>query len=81
MRSHFPFRSRNASSSSTTRSRSGSGFRIGGSGYTPGMLDLLRWLGNALPDQRGGVGGTVLAVVIVIGIVIAAVIALLVPND
>jgi hypothetical protein len=46
------------------------------------MLDLLlRWIHGALRSQRGGVGGTVLAIVIVIGIVVAALIALLVPND
>jgi hypothetical protein len=46
------------------------------------MLDmLLRWIDEALRSQRGGVGGTVLAIVIVIGIVVAALIALLVPND
>ena len=44
------------------------------------MLDALRWLRNSLADQRGGVGGTVLAIVIVIGIVVAALLALLVPN-
>jgi hypothetical protein len=45
------------------------------------MLDMLvRWIDAGLRDQRGGVGGTVLAVIVVIGIVIAAVIALLVPD-
>jgi hypothetical protein len=46
------------------------------------MLEmLLRFIHDAVRNQRGGVGGTVLAVVIVIGIVVAALIALLVPND
>lgn len=42
---------------------------------------IVRWLDGALHSQRGGVGGTVLAIVIVVGIVVAALIALLVPND
>jgi hypothetical protein len=50
------------------------------------MTDLVRtlagWLAAAdLDAEDGGIGGLILAVIVVIGIVIAAIIALLIPGD
>ena len=50
------------------------------------MMDLVRslfaWVGPArLHAEDGGIGGLILAVIVVIGIIIAAIIAFLVPGD
>jgi hypothetical protein len=50
------------------------------------MADLIRaaetWLAAAdLDAEDGGIGGLLLAVIVVIGIVIAAIIALIIPGD
>ncbi len=50
------------------------------------MTDLIRavvtWLAATdLDAEDGGIGGLIIAVIVVIGIVIAALIALIIPGD
>jgi hypothetical protein len=49
------------------------------------MTELIRalvtWLATDLDAEDGGIGGLIIAVIVVIGIVIAALIALIIPGD
>ena len=50
------------------------------------MTDLIRslfaWRGaTGLDAEDGGIGGLILAVIVVIGIIVAAIIAFLIPGD